>query len=154
MIETPQIAQTDAQTAAVIHLTIPRDQIQAVMGPGIGELMAVVSAQGVGPAGPWYSHHLKMEPDTFDFEIGVPVTAPVAPTGRVTAGSLPAAKVARTVYHGGYEGLGEAWGELGAWIDAQGLTPAPNLWEVYVVGPESGPDAAGWRTELYRPLIG
>lgn len=154
MIDTPQIAQTDAQTTAVIHVTIPRDQIQAVMGPGIGELMAVVSAQGIGPAGPWYSHHLKMEPDTFDFEIGVPVTAPVTPTGRVTAGSLPAAKVARTVYHGGYEGLGEAWGEFGGWIEAQGLTAAPNLWEVYVVGPESGPDAAGWRTELYRPLIG
>lgn len=154
MIDTPQIARTDAQTTAVIHLTIPRDQIQAVMGPGITELMTVVTAQGIGPAGAWYSHHRSMNPDTFDFEIGVPVTAPVAATGRVTAGQLPAAKVARTVYQGGYEGLGEAWGQFGAWLDAQGLTPAPNLWEVYAVGPESGDDPTGWRTELVRPLVG
>lgn len=154
MIDTPRITKTEAQTTAVIHLTIPRDQIQAVMGPGITELMGVVAAQGIGPAGPWYSHHLKMDPETFDFEIGVPVTAPVTPTGRVTAGELPAAKVARTIYHGGYEGLGDAWGQFGAWIDAEGLTPAPNLWEYYVVGPESGPDPANWRTELNRPLIG
>ena len=46
-------------------------------------------------------------------------------------GTLPAARVARTVYHGDYEGLGEAWGEFGEWIKAQGLKPAPDLWEVY-----------------------
>lgn len=154
MIDHPHITQSAAQPAAVIHLTIPRDQIQHVMGPGITELMAVVTAQGIGPAGSWYSHHLRMDPDTFDFEIGVPVTAPVAPTGRVTAGELPAAKVARTIYHGGYEGLGDAWGEFGAWLEAEGLTPAPNLWEFYVTGPESGSDPTGWRTELNRPLVG
>jgi len=27
-----------------------------------------------------------------------------------------------------------------------------DLWEVYVAGPESGPDPATWRTELNRPL--
>ena len=41
-----------------------------------------------------------------------------------------------------YEGLGDAWGEFGTWIDAEGLTVAPNLWESYVTGPESSPDPA------------
>ena len=154
MIDTPEITQTTARTTAIIRLTIPRAEIRNVMRPGIGELMAVVTAQGIGPAGPLYSHHLKMDPDTFDFELGVPVTAPVAPTGRVQAGQLPAARVARTVYHGGYEGLGAAWGEFIAWIEANGHTPASNLWEYYVTGPESGPDPATWRTELNRPLVG
>ena len=27
------------------------------------------------------------------------------------------------------------------------------LWERYLVGPESGPDAANWRTELNKPLV-
>ena len=53
---------------------------------------------------------LRMDPDTFDFEVGVPVAA------------------------GGH-------------------TPAPDLWECYVAGPESGPDPAAWRTELNRPLL-
>ena len=73
MIDPPQVVQTDHQLTAVIHLTVPRKDIQAVMGPAIGEVMAATSSQGVGPAGPVFSHHLRMEPDVFDFEVGVPV---------------------------------------------------------------------------------
>jgi effector-binding domain-containing protein len=154
MIEKPQIAQTKEQLAAVIRLKVPRGDMPKVMGPGIGELMAAVQSQGIGPAGSWYSYHYKMEPATFDFEIGVPVKAPVKPVGRVKPGKLPAARVARTVYHGGYEGLGGAWGEFSEWITKNGHKPAENLWEIYAVGPESGPDSSKWRTELNRPLIG
>jgi effector-binding domain-containing protein len=154
MLDTPQIVQTAAQLAAVIRLTIPREEIRNVMGPGIGEVMAAVAAQGIGPAGPVFSYHLRMDPGIFDFEIGVPVTKPVTPVGRVQPGQLPATKVARTVYRGPYEGLGAAWGEFGAWITASGHKPAPDLWECYVSGPESSPDPANWRTELNRPLIG
>lgn len=153
MIEPPQITQAGAQTAAVIHFTIPREEIRNVMGPGIGELMAAVAAQGIAPAGPVFSHHFRMDPKTFDFEVGLPVTGPVSPAGRVKPGQLPAATVARTVYHGSYEGLGPAWQEFDAWIAAEGHTPSPDLWECYVAGPESSPNPADWRTELNRPLI-
>jgi effector-binding domain-containing protein len=152
MLDKPQIVRTDTQLTAVIRLTIPRKDIQNVMGPGMAELMAAIAALGIAPAGPIFSHHLRMDPDTFDFEIGVPVKAPVSPVGRVKAGQLPAATVARTVYHGPYEGLGPAWEEFVAWIAAEGHTPAADLWECYVAGPESDPDPATWRTELNRPL--
>lgn len=152
MIDTPQIVQADAQLAAVIRVTVPRDQIRNVMGPGIAELMATVAAQGIAPTGPWFSHHLKMSPDVFDFEIGIPVAAPVVTSGRVKPGRLPAARVARTIYRGPYEGLGAAWGELDKWIAAGGHKTAPDLWECYVAGPESGSDPSLWRTELNRPL--
>jgi effector-binding domain-containing protein len=152
MLDTPQITRTVAQATAIIRLTIPREEIRKVMGPGINELMATVAAQGVAPAGPWFTHHLRMDPAIFDFEIGVPVTAPVAAAGRVKPGQLPATKVARTIYHGPYEGLGAAWGEFVAWIAAKGHTPAPDLWECYVSGPESNADPATFRTELNRPL--
>ena len=51
------------------------------------------------------------------------------------------------------EGLVTAWGEFMDWIAAQGHAPREDLWEVYVVGPESGLDASEWRTELNRPLL-
>lgn len=152
MLEKPQIVQTEAQLSAVIRLTVPRAQIQEVMGPAIAEVMAVIAAQDIAPAGPVFSHHLRMDPDTFDFEVGVPVMTPVSATGRVNASQLPAAKVARTLYQGPYEGLGGAWGEFIEWITAEGHKPAPNLWVCYVAGPESNPDPATWRTELNRPL--
>ena len=122
------------------------------MGPGISELRATIAAQGIAPAGPWFNHHLRMDPDIFDFEISVPVTTPVVAAGRVQPGQLLARKVARTVYHGPYEGLPAAWSEFEAWIAANGHSPAADLWECYVAGPESNPDPATWRTELTRPL--
>ena len=152
MIDTPQITQSAEQRTAFIHLIIPRQEIRHVMGPGISEVMAAVAAQGIAPVGPWFTHHLRMDPAIFDFEICVPIAAPVTASGRVRPGRLPAAKVVRTVYHGPYEGLGSAWGELDAWIAANGLTPRPNLWECYAVGPEHSADPADWRTELNRPL--
>lgn len=154
MLDTPHIAQTAAQRTAVIRMTVPRDEIRSVMGPGYRELMATIAAQGIAPVGPWFTHHLKVPDETFDFEIGVPVAAAVAPAGRVQPGELPAATVARAVYHGPYEGLATAWGQFIAWIDDRGHAPAPDLWECYVAGPEASPDPANWRTELNRPLAG
>ena len=102
--------------------------------------MEAIAAQGIAPAGPVFSHHFRMDPETFDFEVGVPVPRPVAERGRVQASELPAAIVARTVYRGPYEGLGAAWGEFMAWMASERHEPASNLWECYVAGPESDPD--------------
>ena len=153
MLDQPQIIQTDSRLTACIRLTIPREEIQEVMGPAIREVMAAVASQGLSPIGPVFSHHLRMDPGIFDFEVGVPVSNPVTAAGRVRAGELPAATVARTIYRGPYEGLGEAWGEFMVWIADQGLVVARDLWECYLTGPETGSDPTMWSTELNRPLV-
>lgn len=154
MIDTPMITQSTEQLTAVIHIIVPRDEIRHVMGPGLNELMSVLAAQGIVPAGPWFTRHLKIPDHSFDFEISVPVASPVTATGRVKPSQLPSMKVARTTYHGPYEGLGDAWGKLRVWVTSNGHTPAENLWECYVTDPASNPDPATWRTELNCPLIG
>lgn len=110
MLDTPEIVQTTPKLTALIRLTIPREAIQQVMQPGLAELRAAVAAQGIAPAGPWFTHHLKIEPDIFDFELSIPVTAPIMAAGRVQPSAWPAMKVARVLYHGAYEGLAGAWG--------------------------------------------
>jgi effector-binding domain-containing protein len=152
MLDEPKIVQTEAQPAAVIHLTIPRDKIQQEMGPGHNELISTLKAQGITPTGPWFAHHFRMDPAVFDFEIGIPVSAEVKPTGRVKPGTLPATTVARTTDRGGYDGLGSAWGEFEAWLKKHGHAMAPELWEVYSAGPETGNDPSLYRTELNRAL--
>jgi effector-binding domain-containing protein len=152
MISIPEILQIEAEAAAVIRLTVPRSEMRKAFGPAVGELMAALAEQGVKPSSPVFAHHLKMSPDTFDFELGVKVAAPVRATGRVKPGGLPATKVARTIYSGPYEGLPSAWGEFDAWMRANSHEKAEGLWELYSVGPQSTPDPANWRTELNRPL--
>ena len=152
LIQTPEIAQTTPQLAATIHLRIPRSEIRSVMGPGLNEILAAVKDQGIGPAGPWFTHHLKTDQATFDFEICVPVSSPVERVGRVVGREIPSMKVVQTVYNGSYEQLGHAWAEFNTWISERGHATAADFFECYPVGPESGPDAAQWRTELRRPL--
>jgi len=154
MIEVPKIVQTTDQLTAAIRFRIPKADIQKVMGPAIEELMAVTAAQGVGPAGAWFSHHFRFDPDEWDFEVAVPVLAPVTPSGRVQPGRMPAARVARTIYHGAYDGMGAAWGQLTKWIEEHGHVPGRDFWEVYRTGPESSLDPANWRTELNWTVAG
>ena len=47
MIDEPKVVTTEPQPAAVIHLTIPRSEIQNAMGPGLNELMSTLKAQGI-----------------------------------------------------------------------------------------------------------
>ena len=145
MIDPPQILQTKPQLTAVIPLTIPKDQIREVMGPGITELMSTLAAQGVKPTGTWF--------DSWDFEICVPTNVPVAAAGRVRPSQWPAMKVARAIHHGDYEGLSDSWEEFMGWIEEQGHDPAQDQYQCYVVGPETSDDPADWRTELFKPIL-
>jgi len=152
MLESPRIIQTNEQLTAVIHLCVLRAEIGQLMGPAMAEVGSTLAAQEIAPAGPCFSYHLRMPTDSFDFEVGFPVDRPITSTGRVQMSRLPAARVARSVYRGGYEGLGQAWGEFIAWVDGEGLDAQDRLWECYLTGPESGKDPDQWRTELNRPL--
>jgi effector-binding domain-containing protein len=153
-IETPEITQVEHQLTAVIHLTIPMEEMPQVMGPAIEEVMSTVGAQGFTPAGPWFTHHFSIAAGSTDFEVGVPVPEPITPKGRVRPGERPAMSAARTVYRGPYEGLMDAWGAFDAWVTEHGRPAGSDLWEYYAKGPESGDDSSEFMTELLRPLAG
>ena len=73
-------------------------------------MRAAIAAQSVAAMGPWFTHHLKIQPGIFDFEICVPVAAPIDPVGRVKLGQWPVTTVARTVFHGDYARAGRCVG--------------------------------------------
>lgn len=152
MISEPEIVEKAAQLVAYVHVTIPRTQVMSAMQEGLRELGEVLKAQKVAPTGPWFAHHIRRPHETFDFRICFPVGEVVEQTGRVYAGELEAVQVARTVYSGNYDGLGAAWGEFMAWIEANDYETREDLWECYVVGPDTSARPEEWRTELNRPL--
>ena len=153
MIEPLRVMTTTPQPTAFIPIRIPREEIRKVMGPGLAELQAAVAAQNVAVVGPWFTRHVRNPGEIFDFEICLPVAALVAPANRVQPGEWPAMKIAQTTYHGGYEGLGAAWGEFIGLIDAAGHKVADGLYESYAVGPEASADPTAWRTVLSKPLV-
>lgn len=108
MIEEPQITESTEQPAGVIHLTVPRYQMLEAFTSAVHELMDVLEDRGVEPRGSDFAHHLEIDPEVFDFEVGVPVAEEIGEEGRVKPGRLSAATVARTVYKGPYDGLRDA----------------------------------------------
>lgn len=153
MIDLPNLVQTSPRHTALIPLVIPRDEMQKVFGACVAELIAAMTAQGISPDGPLFTHHLEITPEWFNFEMCFPVNTPVVAAGRMKPGQWPAMKVARTIYHGPYEGLPDAWEEFIGWMESNGHRQASDLWEVYLTHPDSEPDPVRWRTELNRPLL-
>ena len=152
MLDPITITTTTALQAAVIRLKIKKEEIRTAMGPAMQELLALIPTGAITPAGRIFSHHFKTDAAHFDLEVGIPVSGAVKAGGRVATGTLPAKRVIRTIYQGGYEGLGSAWGEFDAQVKARGERTTGEFWEIYETGPESGPDAGKWRTELAMVL--
>jgi effector-binding domain-containing protein len=154
MIDTPQMVQTQELPTAVIRFRIKRPEMMTVFGPAVQELLEVLKAQGIAPASAVFAYHHSMPPGEFDFEMGFVIDRAVKGSGRVVASTLPATKVARTIYRGGYEGLPGAWGEFTAWMTKEGVKQAESLWELYDKGPQTSPDPSKWETVLHRVVAG
>jgi len=122
------------------------------MDPALRELRNALASQSIKSTGPWFTHHLKIDPKLFDFRVCLPVAADLTLTGRVQPGQMSEMKIARTIYRGPYERLGAAWGEFGKWLKDHGHSAEDDFWERYLKGPEKGDDPAEWETELNRPI--
>lgn len=148
MITPPEVITTSELPTAVIQLLIPGRDMPKYMDPAIQEILKTLADQGMRPAGPMFSYHHRRPSDTFDFEIGFPVSAPIEPVGRVINSKLPAVKVARSVYQGPYEGLAQAWPALQKWVRENGHGGTGRFWERYLNNPVEVKNPSEYRTEL------
>ena len=148
MLHDITLVNTEEQPMAAIHLLAARHELEKLMDPAIQEVLQAIKEQGMQPAGPLVAYHHRRPTDTFEFEIGFPVTGAIRPTGRVKASLLPAARVMRAMHHGPYEQLAEAWQQLMEAVKEKGLVGTGRFWECYLNAP--GPDVApaDLRTEL------
>lgn len=148
---TPTLVDVSPQPTLAQRRTVS----QADIGPAMGEMLPAVFhaiiGQGQHPAGPPYSRYHSMPPEV-DFEAGCPVVDPVEAGEGFVSGELPGGRAASIVHTGPYDGLGEAWQALYAWVAAEGHT-ATAAWEVYLTDPGQEPDPAKWQTRLYA-LVG
>ena len=148
MLTTPSLITTTAQPFACIHLIIPRQDMGRMMDPAIQEVLQVMAAEGVRPAGPLVCLHNRRPTDTFDFLIGFPVAQRITEQGRVRNGELPAVTVVRAEHQGPYEHLASAWQQLQTWVQAQQLNTTERFWEAYLNDPSTVAGPLDYRTEL------
>jgi effector-binding domain-containing protein len=120
-----------------------------------GEIFAHLGQHKINPAGPsigiYYDEEYR-ERDV-DVEAAVPVTGLVPRGDRVVGRELPAVEeMACIVHEGSFDTLHGTYGQLMAWIEANGYRIyGPNR-EIYVRGPESGGDPSTYVTEIQFPV--
>ena len=148
MITPPEVITTQEVITAAIALVIPGRDMPKYMDPAIQEIIKTITDQGVSIAGPMFSYHHRRPSDTFDFEIGFPVSKAIKPEGRVINSKLPSVKVVRSVYQGPYEGLAQAWPALQKWVRENGHGETGKFWERYLNNPDEVQSPSEYRTEL------
>ncbi|WP_165372700.1 GyrI-like domain-containing protein [Pengzhenrongella frigida] len=136
----------EEQPTAVVRAVVPEAGIAEFLGGVFGEVIEVIGAQGLHPAGPPFGCYVPT-PDGFQVEPGFPATGPVEPSGRVLPATLPAGPAIVVLHTGPYSAVAAAYEAAQAWlVDHDGEATAPP-WETYLDGPE----VAEPRTLVYVP---
>ncbi len=135
---------------AVVSQTTTWQQFPDVWRPLLDEVYGFVrgrEAELSPEQGPdvWRSAFLYLD-DRPTVEIGVLVSRPFEPHGRVVPSQLPGGEVATAVHRGDYAELGRTHGAMGGFIEAQGLVRVGPSWEIYGHWRE---DPSELETEVY-----
>ncbi len=145
------IKSIPAQAVVSVRDTVPVSGISQLFDEVFGHLCR----HSIAPAGPPFAIYYDEEfrEGKMDTEIAAPVAGAVPADERVQARELPAVEqMACLIHAGGYETVGGTYGQLMAWAEANGYRVAGPVREVYLQGPESGPDPSTYITEIQFPV--
>jgi len=152
-MQDPEIRHLAPQPTATIHGETTATGLPALLAELLPEVFETVARAGLEPAGMPFVHYLATpEEDRVVVEAGVPLAAPFTGAGRVRPHELPGGEVAVAQHFGPYETIAETYDALGAWLAERGREGGDTIWEAYWTDPETEPDPACWRTELFWPL--
>lgn len=146
-----EFRQTVEQPTAAIRMTRPMSQVGAAMAEAFPKIYHAVVSAGLEPAGEPLARYFDMDPEAITFECAVPVPRPFTASGEVEPSTVGGGEAAYAVHVGPYDTIGRTWEALGAWLAAQGRTPAGPFWECYIDDPEEV-DASELKTEIFVPV--
>jgi effector-binding domain-containing protein len=147
-----KIIEREEQPTAAVRERVPISELPQFFQRSYHATMAALQAQGLHPTGPPFAKYYGMPTDTADVEAGFPASGPVTAADGVIAGTLPGGKVVEAMHVGPYDTMEKTYHEMVAWIGEQGLTPSDVMWETYLSDPQTEPDPATWRTQIFWPV--
>ncbi|WP_394771293.1 GyrI-like domain-containing protein [Lacisediminihabitans sp.] len=144
--------ELEPRTICGVHEVIPMNEMTEFFGRAFAEAAAEMGKQGAFPAGPPVTLYHGMPTGTIDVTAGFPVSNQVAPAGEVVVATLPGGSAVEATHVGSYDTLADTYAEINSWIADHKLTPAEDMFEEYLVGPDGETDPAKWRTRIVFPL--
>ncbi len=130
-------------------------EISAAIGDGFGVLMPALGAAGVAPLGPPMVAYVKIEAGRMEFDVARMIAPADADKLKDAAGVTIATTIEgpaiKTVHKGPYNGLGDTYQKMFAFMREEGLEPGPACYELYLNDPGDTPPA-DLLTEIRQPL--
>lgn len=136
------------QPTAIVCGRLTTSELPAFLGGAFGEVIGVLSQQGLAPAGMPFSRYRPVD-GGFDVEAGFPCSGVVRAQGRVEPSTLPGGPAATTHHVGSYETVGDAYAAVQGWLAEHGRQVVGAPWEHYLDGPEVPPERT--RTDVVFP---
>jgi effector-binding domain-containing protein len=122
------VKTAEAQPTAVVAVATTWTEFPNLWRELLDEVYAFVRSGGATQDG----HNVMLyRDDVPNVEVGVQVSGPFEPKGRVVPSALPAGEVASTVHRGPYDALGEAHVAVKAWSGSHGHVLTGVRWEIY-----------------------
>ncbi len=141
--------------AIAIQETVDREDVLAWWHGALGELRAILGAQGLQPAGPtggMYGSEM-FQHGRGDATVFIPTDGAVRPIGRVERLVVPAAELAIMLHRGSLADADLTYGELGAHVMRHEINVEGPLRENYLVGFLETDDPEQWETEIGWPIF-
>jgi len=133
-----------------------REKIPAyrVIGTLFAKLHGMIGPLGLAGEGVALLHDQEFREQDVDTEAGVFLRQPVRVPEPLTCYELPAVTAASIVHHGAFNRVGEAYGALLRWMEANGFQPAGPTREIFlhVTVPASRDDESNV-TEIQVPVM-
>jgi DNA-binding transcriptional MerR regulator/effector-binding domain-containing protein len=142
-------------SAIAIQERVDRDDVLAWWQGALGELNAIIRADGLqstGPAGGMYASEI-FQHGRGDAALFIPVAGAARAIGRVVPLLVPPAELAIVVHRGSLADVDLAYGELGAHVMSHEISVEGPLREYYLVGLLDAEDHDQWETEIGWPIF-
>lgn len=107
---------------------------------------------GASPAGPPMALYRGPVADTVDVVIGYAVDAGVPAGQDLEEVALPRGEAVATVHTGPFDAMESTYRAVERYVADAGLSASGEVWEEYLVGPDTEPDPSRWRTRIVQPL--
>ncbi len=127
-------AKVDPRPTAVVAETTTWTDFPSVWGQLLGEVYAFVRRRpelATGSDGESWQNVMLYRDQRPDVEVGVLVSAPFEPEGRVIASVLPGGDVVTAIHRGDYARLGDTHKTVREYVAAHGRELAGPCWEIY-----------------------
>ncbi len=124
------------------EVTWDQEDISEKMGKAFQTLGEFMEAHRIAPAGPPLTVYYDYGEAGMRMDVGFPVPPPALSDarGEIMAGSTPSGRAFKFVHRGPYDKLRDAYAEIRAHFEAEGIPASPVCWEVYVNDPGKTPE--------------